>query len=418
MNMSKFGNEFVQNIRRSLSSHERWRKDTLNLIASENVHSPLVDSLIRSDLMGRYASYTDRDLQYRKYCGGRYIVEIEVQVNELARQVFNARYVELRAISGHMAGMAVLLGLCKPGDVVLELDRSGGGHRLAERISLAELLNIEVHFIPFDGSIYNVDIPATCELIRKCKPRVVILGSSSFLFPHPVAKIKQVMLETTEQSILVYDASHVMGFLASGKFQDPLQEGADVVFGSTHKTLPGPQGGIIFSNNEELIKSISEAVYPVLVTNHHVFRMPALGAALAEMEYFGEAYTDQIVNNSQALGQALEQRGIPCIKVKGKYSLSHTVLAGVAEFGRGVEIAHKLEDANIITGRTTLPEIYGSEGIRLGVQEITHLGAGEKDMDRVAGFIAAVLKSEKQTQEIRAEVIEFTDSLGPVRYTW
>lgn len=418
MDASNRADESISKIQRLLSEHARWRKSTLNLIASENVHSPLVDSLISGDLIGRYASYADRDLQDRKYCGGRFIAQIEEHIEALARKVFHAKYIEPRAISGHIAGIAVIAALCSPGDVVLELDRSSGGHRLAERFNQAKLLKLEVHSIPFDASIYNIDVSKTCEMIARCKPRVVILGSSSFLFPHPVAEIKQGIEKTGEKSILVYDASHVMGFLASQGFQDPLSEGADVVFGSTHKTLPGPQGGIIFSNNKELIELISAAVYPALVTSHHVFRMPALGAALAEMECFGEAYTSQIVKNAQALGQALERNGIQCVKVEERYSLSHTILAKVSTFGTGVAIARRLEEANIVAGRTTLPEMHGSEGIRLGVQEITRLGACEKDMNRVAELIAAVVGTQKASREVREQVSEFAHSLGPVRYTW
>jgi glycine hydroxymethyltransferase len=400
-----------------VAMHEAWRGRTLNLIASENALSPAVRAALHSDLVQRYADYTGRDLAARHYRGNRYIEQIEREAARIARETFRVEHVELRPISGHVAGAAVLLGLCRPGDLVLEPGRDGGGHREGGKLATSSLVPLDIQYLPFDPVRYNVDIAATMRLIDERRPRLVILGSSNFLFPHPVSAIAEA-LDLYPDTLLVYDGSHVMGFLAAGRFQDPLREGADLVFGSTHKTLPGPQGGIIFSNHGDLMEAIGQATYPALVTNHHPFRIPALALALLEMQQWGSAYADQMAANAQALGAALEAEGVPCLCVEGCYSQSHTLLACVGRFGSGAAIAERLEGAGIITTAAHLPEYWGGEGIRIGVQEITRLGAVEESMAMLAAWIAQVVTGARDPAAVAEETASFAGVLGPVRFTW
>ena len=395
--------------------HEVWRRSTVNLIASENVLSPAVRRVLDSDLEGRYADYPGRDLRERRYRGNRFIVEIEEQTNALARAVFRASFVELRPLAGHIAGVAVLMGLCHPGDTVLELGRDGGGHREAGRLVAAPLAPLQVQSLPFDGARYNVDVKASIELIHRIRPQVVILGSSNFLFPHPVHELVDVVHE--HGGYLVYDGSHVMGFLAAQRFQDPLGEGADLVFGSTHKTFPGPQGGIIFSNRDDLMARVTGALVPALVTNHHPFRMPGMAVALLEMQAFGAAYADAVRANAQALGDALAQQGVPAVVVDGRYSQSHCLLAKVAGFGSGAEVAGRLESAGIITTSALLPDVQGTEGIRIGVQELTRLGAVPATMAEVGRLIAEAAAARRPLAAIAADAAALMATLGPIGYT-
>jgi glycine hydroxymethyltransferase len=205
------------NLTSLLARHEAWRSNTLNLIASENVLSPAVHAVLDSDLVHRYADFTGRDLAARRYRGTRYVVEIEREVERLARQVFAAEYVELRPLSGHLAGIAVLMALCKPGDVVLEIGRDGGGHREAGKFAVGELVSLDVRHLPIDATRYNVDPAAAADLIAEVRPRAVILGSSNFVFPHPVREMRAAV-DALPGSYLVYDASHVMGLVAAGRF--------------------------------------------------------------------------------------------------------------------------------------------------------------------------------------------------------
>ena len=368
-----------------------------------------------NDLVQRYADYTGRDLSARRYQGNRYIEQIEHTAADLAREVFHASEVELRPISGHVAGAAVLLGLCQPGDVILEPGRDAGGHREGGKLTAGTAIPLKIQYLPFDAAHYNIDIPAAIRQIAETRPRAVILGSSNFLFPHPVAEIAAAL---PPETILIYDASHVLGLIAAGRFQNPLAEGAHLVFGSTHKTLPGPQGGIIFSNRADLMDAACQAAYPALVTNHHPFRIPALALALLEMQQWGADYADQVIANAQALGAALRAAGVPCVGVDGCFSHSHTLLACVARFGKSAAVAQRLEDAGIITTAAHLPEYWGTDGIRIGVQEITRMGATLADMPHVAYWMAQAITGARQADDIASEVREFMAGLGPVRFTW
>jgi glycine hydroxymethyltransferase len=397
-----------------LKEHESWRSSCMNLIASENALSSTVFRLLDNDLVQRYGNYAGRDLHDRRYAGNRYIEEMEVGLSSLVSEVFGASQVELRAISGHVAGLSVIMSTCRPGDSVVELAGQDGGHRLAAKAAESPLINLKIVPIPFDPARYNIDTAALCDLLKTLRPRLVILGASNFLFPHPVREVAA-CLKDLPGTILAYDASHVLGLIACGTFQQPLLEGAHVVFGSTHKTLPGPQGGLIFSNDYALMDSISRAVYPGIVTNHHLFRVPALAAALLEMRAHPE-YGRKVIENARCLGQSLSRHGIPVVALEHGCTDSHTVLLRVHEFGTGKSLAAALEAHNVITSHTNLPEALGKEGIRLGTAEITRLGAEECHIEAAAGLIAAILKRDLSGEPARQAIAHWAATLPGLRY--
>jgi glycine hydroxymethyltransferase len=383
-----------------LAAHEAWRKTTLNLIASENLISPAVRRALDNDLVGRYTDYVGRDLDARRYRGNQHVAALEKQAEALAKQLFACSEVELRALSGHIAGACVILGLCEAGDTVLEVGATGGSHRMAAKFAERSPVQLKVGFLPFDEARWNVDLPGALAMIEAVRPKMVILGSSAFMFPHPVREIADALHAVVPDGILAYDASHVLGLIAGGRFQAPLAEGADVVYGSTHKTFPGPQGGIIYSNRADVMDAIAKALYPPIVTNHHSFRVPALAVALQEMLAHGPAYADQTIANTQALGAALAGRGLPPLGVDGVYSQSHTLLLPTPVPGA----AERLERAGIICGAFRMPDALGGKGLRIGAQEVTRQGAGTADMARVAALIAAALAEDADLGALCAEV--------------
>lgn len=292
----------IAEINMLVDEHEKWRARCVNLCAAENQQSPLVRGLLDNDLAQRYGNFGGRDRTNRRYNGTKYIAALEEELVTTAQRVFGATEVELRAISGHVAGLAIIMGLCKPGDTVLELAGADGGHRMAAKGVESPLIDLRVLNFPFDVDAFNIEVDATCALITREKPRLIIVGASNFLFPVPLEPIARCIAETSPESVLVYDASHVLGLIACGVFQDPLHEGADLMFGSTHKTLPGPQGALILSNRADLMEPVATAVYPGIVTNHHLARIPALTAALCEIEA-NKGFGAAIVRNAQALAR-------------------------------------------------------------------------------------------------------------------
>lgn len=401
---------------RLVQRHESWRSRCLNLCAAENAMSPVARSLLSSDLALRYGDYTGRDLRARRYFGTREIAELEQIVASLAAEVFRARYVELRPMSGHIAGNAVIMGLCQPGDLVLELGRHSGGHRVATKLAASPLVSLRVAFLPFDPIAFNVDVARTLDMVRARRPRLIILGASNFLFPNPVREIAEGLQEFPE-TVLAYDASHVLGLIANGRFQDPLAEGAQIVLGGTQKSFPGPQGGVIYSDSRQLIEIISATVHPALISNHHLARLPSLGLALLEMKYLGAAYADQVIRNAQALGAALAARDVRVVAADRGYTASHTVLLATATIEEAGVLGRRLEEADIIVTAVRLPEELGGEGLRVGVAEITRRGAKEALMADVAEVLSDVLLGRRSPEGTRSRVHTIAGHLSDYHFS-
>ena len=397
--------------------HDGWRQSCLNLVAAENVMSPTARALLDSDLASRYGDYVGRDLRRRKYFGTRVLVSIEELVESLLRRLFDAPFMETRPLSGHVAGSAALLALTEPGDLVLELDSPGGGHRIAEKLNATHHARLDVQPLPFDAGAYTVDVARTLEVAHARRPRVIILGSSLFLFPHPLQELAAGLADQPG-TLIAYDASHVLGLIAGHRFQDPLGEGAGLVWASTHKSFPGPPGGILMSRSREVIERVTPAVYPGLVTNHNPGRMPALGFAAAEMLAFGDGYADAIIANARRLAAEIDARGVPVVGRERGYTASHTVLLQVAAFGAAGAIGERLEQAGIVTSATRLPPELGEAGIRLGLQEITRRGARPEEMPPIAELIADVVADRRGVEEVRARTRELAAGYERIGYTF
>jgi len=272
---------------------------------------------------------------------------------------------------------------------------------------------------PFDVDRMNIDVDETAKLIRLVKPKVAAFGQSVFLFPTPLRELHDAFQDAGCH--VWYDGAHVMGLIAGGKFQDPLHEGADVLTGSTHKTLPGPQHGILLSDSEDekFVKRLQRAVFPGVVSNHHLHAMAALGIALAECAEFGRAYAEQIVRNSKALAQALHERGVKALAEKHGFTESHAIALDVAALGGGAKVAADLERANIITNKNLLPwdtSPVKPSGVRLGTQELTRLGMAEAQMREVADLFARVAVKGDPPERVAADVAKMRKDFNTVHY--
>jgi glycine hydroxymethyltransferase len=299
--------ELAQLVRDLTRKHSGWFKDSIPLIASENVMSPAAREVINSDLNNRYAE----GLPGRRYYQGNiYVDQIETICEELSKEVFRCKFADVRSTSGTVSNMAVLMALTKPRDKMTTVARSDGGHISHSKIGATGMRGIKTFNYPFDEKNMNIDIQGTRRLIKEVKPKVALFGQSVFLFPTPLDELKDVFAEVGCSTW--YDAAHVLGLIAGNRFQDPLKEGIDVISGSTHKTLPGPQHGMILSDLQKdgLEAALRRGVFPGVTSNHHLHCVAALAVTLAETKEFGEAYADQVIRNAKALGQALHERGM------------------------------------------------------------------------------------------------------------
>jgi glycine hydroxymethyltransferase len=379
----------LQELESLLAQHNHFRDNCLNLIASENVPSPLVERMLSAELDRRYGYYLGIDVHDRWYLGNRYIAQIEELAQQLASELFHAEFVDLRPLSGNIAGIAATFGLARAGDTVLEVYN---GHTYANKLATAPLkVDLKSIEIPWDGPTYSIDLDQTLALIEQHRPSVVNIGSGLFLFPSPVRKIKEAMRKHNPDSYLIYDAAHVLGLIAGGLFQDPLAEGADVVISSTHKTFAGPQGGLILTNDRAIAELMGEALSPLLIANHHLGRLPALAATFLEWLHCGPAHAAAIVANAKALGRALHERGVLLVGADRGFTETHTLLLVVDQFGESRPVADRLEACNIITGSSSAPAELGTHGLRIGSQELTRCGMVEEDAPEIADCLVDAL---------------------------
>jgi len=399
-----------------LQKHNKWRKECINLIASENVMSPLAEKCYCSDLMHRYAE----GLPYKRYYRGlKYVDPIEEATIEEFKKQFKANFVDIRPISGTIANLAVFSALAERGDNIITLGIAGGSHVSHEKVGAAGMLGLNVSHFPFDQEGLGMDLEKAKAMISEIKPKFIVLGGSVILFPQPIKELRKECDKIGAK--IVYDAAHVFGLIIAGCFQNPLAEGADIITSSTHKTFPGPQGGIIIGNiDEELQKKIQKKVFPGFSSNHHLHRVPALYVALKEMEKYGKNYGAQIIKNAKALASELDKLGFSVIGKKGGFTNSHQVSLDVESQGGGDFVAGELEKANIISNKNIIVvgkvDIENPRGVRLGVQEMTRYGMKEREMKKIAGFIKGVVLDKENPESIRKQVVKFRKQFQKIKY--
>ncbi|MBV9256619.1 MAG: serine hydroxymethyltransferase [Ktedonobacteraceae bacterium] len=413
----------ISDIEKILAEEETWRQtQAINLIASENTPSDAVRRVQNSDFMGRYAEGhpNENGNVNRYYQGTRYIDQIERMAHDEIAELFQARQADVRPISGNAANTALALAYLRGGDTVIANSTDAGGHishgavgvfgrRIQNRgqsLKMGGKNAINLHHLPLTEDHYHVDAQKTIELIDQLFPQLVIMGKSLFLFPEPVSEVAAYC--KTKQIPLLYDGAHVLGLIAGGQFQDPLREGATWMTGSTHKTFPGPQRGVILGNldaedEKKYWPAADRGVFPGSSSNHHLHTLPALLVATREMKQYGRAYAEQIVRNAQALGSSLDELGTPVEAREFGYTRSHMIAVNVAQWGGGVEVAKRLEANDIILNYNMLPgdsDPRNPSGLRIGVPEMTRFGMDERAM----GELAQLLHDGIRGKNVKAQV--------------
>ncbi len=391
---------------RLVAGHERWRgRGVFNLLPSENALSPIARRYLASDLAGRYTLPLDLDdggdHLDNSYAGTRFTDRIEALANAAAARLFHGRFATTRPLSGHIAAMAALAPLVPRGGKILAIRPEEGGYDGYAPGYLPALFGLTVRPLPADGPGRTVRAEAAVAEIRRERPDAVVLGQSFFLFPYPLREIAEEA--HAHGALVLYDASHVLGLIAGGVFQDPLREGADVLYGSTHKSFPGPQGGLLVTDREDLFRQVDPALVWRVLDNAHWNRIAGLAQTLLELERVGPEYARTVVANSRALGAALAERTFPLVAADEGYSASHQLLLDTAELRRrhGVgsgPLARRWEASRLIT------DLVG----RLGTAEATRLGLRPEEMPRLASLLErAGLRRERVGREVLAWRREF-----------
>lgn len=387
-------NNQIEQFEKLINDHEDYRNRCINLTPSENILSPLAKKAIQSDMGQRYFfenAYSPKEGASYSYKGSKYIEKLLDMGHEIAKDIFNADYVSLYALSGHQANIALLFAFTKPGDTILCHSPSFGGYPGLDKDKLPKYLSVQVQYFPMMEAIPEmIDVGKTVALIDQIKPKLIIFSSANTLFPMPIKDIK--MAAEKIGSKVVYDGSHPLGLITGNRFQNPLNEGADVLVGGTQKSFPGPQGAIMATNN--CVDNIKEIEHFVTVDNPHFHRIAALVISMMEMKHYGERYADQTIKNAKYLAQCLSSLGLPvCYRERG-FTESHMFKIQIASgYSKFIE---NLEKANII---------LDSAG-RVGVNEMTRLGMKEGEMEQIAEFINDI-KEGRNSSIVRKEVVKF-----------
>jgi glycine hydroxymethyltransferase len=412
---------WAQAVIEAVRKNEEWRGERcINLLAPEAPTSPMVRALLSSEI-GTRAAEGNIGRVNRWFAGTQYIDEVEALCVELLKVAFRCHYADHRLMGSMLGNMAVYHALAQPGDVIMSAPQPFGGHSSNRSDGPAGMRGLRIVDVPFDREALEVDLDGFAKTARQNKPKLVVMGMSMTLFPLPVREMSQIISEWGGK--FIFDGAHQAGLIAGGQFQDPLNEGAVILTGSAGKTFSGPQSGMILWNDSELTKPITDTIFPVLAATHQVNRVAALAVSAAEMIEFGKFYMAQIVKNSKALGKALDERGIPVLCANKGYSQSHQIIARVKQYGGGLDVAHRLAQANIITNKNLVPEDKPEDwdhpsGLRIGTIEVTRLGMNENDMETIADFIGRVLVAGEDPEAVGKDVMDFRSPKQTLYYNF
>lgn len=433
-------------LHKAIENHVWRQEQCVNLIPSENTPSRAVRLLSSSDPACRYAEHKKILAFYEKevfyYQGTKFIDQVERMLAEEMRAYFGCTEVETRTLSGQMSNMAVFSALMdwkNRFDRKNEAKRLGyvmnnhiikGGHLSAQPMgALHDYIAIDpvtekpavVNFPVCRDNPYKMDVEETKKLIDRYRPELIIFGKSMVLHKEPVAQIRQFVDEQKIPTTIMYDMAHVLGLIGD-HFQNPFQEGAEIVTGSTHKTFFGPQRGVIGVNYKEedlkygLWKTIESRTFPGSVSNHHLGTQLGMLMAAYEMNQFRDVYQSAIIRNAKSFARSLKSYGLDVVGDPAiDYTETHQVIVSVG-YGEGAEIAERLEQNNVIVNYQATPDEEGftaSGALRMGVSEMTRFGFEEKDFDQLASLMAdCILRG----REIKADVERLRAGHTEMRY--
>jgi len=406
----------VAHIRDAVRRHSTRFEHAIPLIASENLLSPYAKELMISDFHSRYAEGLPGE---RYYEGNEQVDEVEEVCLALAKRLFRCSFADVRPTSGTVSNLAVLKALAEPGDLVGTSRLADGAHISSASFGAFGLRGVKPVYYAWDAERMTIDVARTREILKAVRPKVCLFGLSLFLFPMPIEELRPTLEEIGARGW--YDAAHVLGLIGGGQFQDPLHEGCTVMSASTHKTLPGPQHGIILGSTEdsEVVKRLQGGAFPGVTSNHHLNAMAALAVSLAEHLEFGREYARQTVANAQALAQALHDRGFDVLAPNLGFTRSHTIAVRVDREGGGESVAKRLADAGIISNKNLLPGDKSPKhpgGVRLGTPEVTRVGMQEKEMERVAELFDDLLHHGKSPAEVAGRAAELKSGFTTLKF--
>ncbi len=375
-------------IRANLSIHD---EECFNLNPATNVMNPRAEAALGRGLGSRPSLGYPGD----KYeMGLEAIEEIEVIAAELAAEVFGATHAEIRCASGAMANLYGFMALAKPGDAIVAPPGSIGGHVTHHGAGCAGLYGLITHPAPVNADGYTVDLAGLEALAARVRPKVITIGGSLNLFPHPVREVRAIA-DAVGAKVL-FDAAHQCGMIAGGTFPNPLRMGAHLMTMSTYKSLGGPAGGLIVTDDAGIAERLDAIAFPGMTANFDAAKSAALAITLLDWRQHGAAYAQAMVDLAQALGRALVEEGMPVYAADRGITGSHQFALAAAAFGGGQAASKTLRKGGFLACGIGLPipEVAGDmNGLRIGTPELVRRGVTPADAPALARLIAETLRS-------------------------
>jgi len=389
-------------------------QDCINLNPATNIMNPRAEALLADGLGSRPSLGYPGD----KYEMGLEAIEkIEVMTAALACEIFQADYAEIRVGSGAMANLYAFMATCQPGDSVIVPPASIGGHVTHHMAGAAGLYGIEIYEAPVDPSRYTIDVAGLRTLAQEVQPKLITIGCSLNLCPHPVESIREVADEVGAK--VLFDAAHLSGMIAGKAWPDPLQAGAHLMTMSTYKSLGGPPSGLIVTNEADLTQRLDEIAFPGLTANFDAGKSAAMAMTLLDWRAYGEEYAQMMHKTAVALAEALDAEGVPVFTTAEGFTHSHQFALEAQRFGGGQTAAKRLRQSNILTcgiGLPLAPVPNDLNGLRFGTPEIVRWGMKPEHMPQVAGYIADVLLEREALEKISQAVSAYRREFQVIQY--
>lgn len=383
--------------------------DCINLNPATNVLNPRAEAVLAQGLGSRPS------LGYpgEKYeMGLEAIEQIEVIAAELAAEVFQAKYAEIRVGSGALANLYAYMATVQPGDTIIVPPPTIGGHVTHHNGGCAGLYGLKIHEAPISADCYTIDVDGLQALADRVQPKLITVGGSLNLTEHPVAEIRAVADRVSAK--LMFDAAHQCGLIAGGVWANPLASGAHIMTMSTYKSLGGPAGGLIVTNDATLAERLDRIAFPGMTANFDAAKSASLAITMLDWREHGAAYATTMVATAKALAEALHDQGIRVFGADLGFTKSHQFAINAASFGGGQTAAKRLRKANILTCGIGLPltPVPGDlNGLRIGTPEIVRRGMTPVDMPALATLISRALTTNDM-DAVAADVSKFRKSFS------
>ena len=393
-----------------LQQAEKIDKKTIHLTANESVMSSLATKWQTSILSTRYilGDLNERDKKESYFFKDSFLIqgipaldELEFLVKNSCKKMFHCQESNFAPLSGLHAMISLISTITNPNDLIMTLPPNYGGHYAT--VPLLKNIGRKQIFLPYLPNGLEIDLKQLKQLTSKNKVKMIYLDAMHFFNPFPLKKIKEIM----PKAILIYDASHVLGLIAGKQFQSPLLEGADILSGNTHKTIPGPQKAMILYKDKSLFNK-SSMIADIFTSSRHTGSTISLFITLLEMEQFGKEYASQIIRNSQILADVLYKNGFEIMAYPEIKPQTHQLLIKVNNIKEGLKLIKAGMSINTVS-------LFNSQFIRLGTQQITRLGMKEQEMEHLANLITKALK-ENSINKTRKEVEKLANKFNKVHY--